>query len=1330
MRTNILGWLVTIVLTFGCLQADAAVPAGIRNPDQIVFEGAKQVAEKDVCAALTKDFDAILAVHPDASLSGYLRAIETTAQLGYRHSGFNQAKIKAEYNEPKEKIVVHIEEGPRFFCGDIVITGAKQVDAAQLADSLREPAKQDKTPWVPGRPVRFDPPAMTSLINRIKESFSAQGFAHARFDFRTSAESGESTQKLEIIIKDEGPRAEVGKITIAGNERDSDSDILNYLDLRPGQRYDSGLANRLEDLFKESGRFLGSHISRAGPQQIIEDREIVDLNIEIRDYEPSSALASAFSPQEKAMLALRDWADRWARGETDHDFIFEVSVGTAELEQMCADMEWPMPSVESTGVSRVDARMVLSAKQGQVVTLRLWGHDERVVLEQVYAFAPGRLLIGSPQRNAKLDLPINKTRVKMNWESDTEEFEKLDQSERKFQLQLGLTFSHDDKDESAPLTMTSSLKPAPLFSFLHHEGSTCVLSNGVWHVQGDGFNLRFDADAGRLIEASIELDSEEQADSKTDKLTIRTQAGAYSSELHKVEAQLAGAKAYDAARPWKSLLAFAFDEWVHGLRQVNAPANKLARAVALQKLAHLWSSSWPSPAKDNDDNEHDFQLPPDKTAFDYADFLANDLHSRQKCVPFVLGVYRKLVPTESWLWPVGRDLILAWTTDSGVLLSSLLKTTHSPEFGPVGALAVSSLTKYTDIKMAAAQAGREHLNATDFLRDCEPLLSGDGRLSQYILSLAEAARSLDEEELRSLADFLPDDAIVRSCGAAMLLTLKEEPEKPVTEALSRMLNVLWKLGLRDTLTGQLQKFNLPEKTLTTVAPASKPSVDDHSLAVKSQLIGTEPPNPASEESASPIHQRVPASSLVGAAAPKPKPNLEKTPDGNDTPVLQQFPGFETGDSFIFPKGSQDSQGKLWYEQGFVPPRPVNPQPWSRDAESTSPGVFTSFNRTTDRPVAAPSDDSAKPTVVATPEKRLGNAALAALQSDDVVATVGGKSILYRDVSPIVKMRLARLSAKAKSGMERQATEAAALDPLTKGVIDQLVLNKMLYLGFERGMPSQLRTDAKKRAEMDRKATKIIRNAFDRSLSAVREKIANASPNEIDNLLRTDATIALLALIMKEQHLESHDELDVALMQFGTTLEQQINAHGEYLMGLEAVRSQFKKKREATENEMQAYYQQHLADYYIPAKARFEILTAKFASFNGDQQAARELASRMADEVLGGKPLTEVARELSQEPRAEEGGFYDWVTCGSLASRAIDQAVFSIDVGVLSKVIEDDIGCHVVRVIARRPSNQLSFLEARTEIQKTIEAQNRKNDQQQYFGDLRAKTPIWTIYDEK
>lgn len=184
------------------------------------------------------------------------------------------------------------------------------------------------------------------------------------------------------------------------------------------------------------------------------------------------------------------------------------------------------------------------------------------------------------------------------------------------------------------------------------------------------------------------------------------------------------------------------------------------------------------------------------------------------------------------------------------------------------------------------------------------------------------------------------------------------------------------------------------------------------------------------------------------------------------------------------------------------------------------------------------------------------------------------------------------------------------------------------------------------------------------------------------------------------------------------------------MGLEAVRSQFKKKREATENEMQAYYQQHLADYYIPAKARFEILTAKFASFNGDQQAARELASRMADEVLGGKPLTEVARELSQEPRAEEGGFYDWVTCGSLASRAIDQAVFSIDVGVLSKVIEDDIGCHVVRVIARRPSNQLSFLEARTEIQKTIEAQNRKNDQQQYFGDLRAKTPIWTIYDEK
>src|SRR5436190_7887518 len=117
----------------------------------------------------------------------------------------------------------------------------------------------------------------------------------------------------------------------------------------------------------------------------------------------------------------------------------------------------------------------------------------------------------------------------------------------------------------------------------------------------------------------------------------------------------------------------------------------------------------------------------------------------------------------------------------------------------------------------------------------------------------------------------------------------------------------------------------------------------------------------------------------------------------------------------------------------------------------------------------------------------------------IVARVGDKTILYCDVAPIVNLRLEPYLAKARSPEERQAMEAAYRDPLTKNVIDQLVFNKMLLMEFERSMPPEMRTDAKKRAEAEGKLKKQIHRAFDESLASTRERVANASPEELEGL---------------------------------------------------------------------------------------------------------------------------------------------------------------------------------------------------------------------------------------
>jgi hypothetical protein len=351
-----------------------------------------------------------------------------------------------------------------------------------------------------------------------------------------------------------------------------------------------------------------------------------------------------------------------------------------------------------------------------------------------------------------------------------------------------------------------------------------------------------------------------------------------------------------------------------------------------------------------------------------------------------------------------------------------------------------------------------------------------------------------------------------------------------------------------------------------------------------------------------------------------------------------------------------------------------------------------------------------------------------------VARVADKTILYCDVAPTVNLIMAPVLAKAQSEAERESIETQR-EALTKNVVQQAIQNKMLLTEFERDMPGELRSDAKKRAEAEGKLKKNVRNAFDSTLGACRDRIANASQDDIDKMMRQDPTVVRLALLMKERHLESQGELDAALREFGTSLEQQVKDFGEYMMGMEAARNKIgsgakAKKKEVTHQEMLDYYQQHLADYNIPAKARFEILTARLARFNTDRQKTWDHAATMGNEVLlGGTPFAAVARKHSHEPHADAGGYYDWVTPGSLASKPIDRAVFSLEVGKLSQIIEDDTGFHIIRIKERKAAGQVSFQEAQPEIKKAIEAQRSAAEQQKYLTNLRARTKVWTIYDE-
>jgi len=164
-------------------------------------------------------------------------------------------------------------------------------------------------------------------------------------------------------------------------------------------------------------------------------------------------------------------------------------------------------------------------------------------------------------------------------------------------------------------------------------------------------------------------------------------------------------------------------------------------------------------------------------------------------------------------------------------------------------------------------------------------------------------------------------------------------------------------------------------------------------------------------------------------------------------------------------------------------------------------------------------------------------------------------------------------------------------------------------------------------------------------------------------------------------------------------------------------------------ELIAYYQEHLEDYEYPAKATFEELCVRHGGQRTREQAWGMLAA-LGNRVLAGEPFGEVAKQASEGPTASQGGAYDWTTQGSLRSDAVDEAIFSLPVGKLSTILEDEMGLHIVRVTDRTDAGRTSFLEAQVEIRETLRMERQKKAVDEYLAKLRERTPVWTIFDDE
>lgn len=221
----------------------------------------------------------------------------------------------------------------------------------------------------------------------------------------------------------------------------------------------------------------------------------------------------------------------------------------------------------------------------------------------------------------------------------------------------------------------------------------------------------------------------------------------------------------------------------------------------------------------------------------------------------------------------------------------------------------------------------------------------------------------------------------------------------------------------------------------------------------------------------------------------------------------------------------------------------------------------------------------------------------------------------------------------------------------------------------------------------------------------------------------------LPRMMQEENVANSLEFEQILRKRGMSLDRMRKMFFERGLAQEWLRKNVEGGGgEIPHADLIAYYQNHLADYEYAARARFEVLSVK-TGLKRSRAAAWDMLAGMGNEVLAGRPFAEVAKSRSEGPTAAQGGVFEWTGQGSLASKTLDEAIFSLPVGELSAIIEDNELLHIVRVLEREPAGRKPFLEAQVEIREELVMERRRKATDEYLDKLRTRTPVWTVFDD-
>ena len=311
----------------------------------------------------------------------------------------------------------------------------------------------------------------------------------------------------------------------------------------------------------------------------------------------------------------------------------------------------------------------------------------------------------------------------------------------------------------------------------------------------------------------------------------------------------------------------------------------------------------------------------------------------------------------------------------------------------------------------------------------------------------------------------------------------------------------------------------------------------------------------------------------------------------------------------------------------------------------------------------------------------------AFKPGKVLALVGGEPIFVGDLMFQINQIIEEKMGGAPENIKERQRQAAIPQ-----LLPQFVESKLLYQGAIRGLPDGV----------------DIENIFEQIEGQFEE---SAMPQ-----------------MMESAGVKSVVEFDARLRGQDYSLRQLKRSWAVKQFTRHSVGQAIGKVPETTHQEMLERYQEKLASYEKPARAKWEQIMVRFDR-TSSRVDAKKMIVEIGNRVLYGASFAATAKAHSHGYNAAGGGQFDWTTQGALALEEIDKAIFSLPIGELSDLIETKRGFHIVRVTEREQASRTSFLDAQVDIKKEIEGEKRKAAFDKHVAKLRKEIPVEYLANE-